>query len=222
MFQKKAGQKVNFWPKIAPRVERSDPARNSYFPADFLSARLQCSQFLHNWGNIERYMGEGGGERGIDRAQTISLNCGVTHSRGKIEFNCRYFLMTFRKWICKKKFCKNDFHTLQGTMSHRPLTNTSSLKITAAYCIYCTFSLGRGGGGQREDLGATVHKDSSFVHGGNNSQARSKIPTNEWMYLPSIKSFKHNAANSVNRLIWKKSRHKGFGVFKVHSSVLFV
>ncbi len=72
-------------------------------------------------------MGEGGGG-GIDKAQTISLNCGVTHSRGKIEFNCRYFLMTFRK----KKLCKNDFPTLQGTMSHRPLTNTSSLKITAA------------------------------------------------------------------------------------------
>ena len=31
-----------------------------------------------------------------------------------------------------EKFCKNDFQTLQGTMSHRPLTNTSSLKITAA------------------------------------------------------------------------------------------
>jgi hypothetical protein len=42
--------------------------------------------------------------------------------------------MTFRKRIRKNKFSKNDFHTLQGTMSHRPVTNTSSLKITAAYC----------------------------------------------------------------------------------------
>jgi hypothetical protein len=33
----------------------------------------------------------------------------------------------------QKKLCKNDFHILQGTMFHRPLTNTSSLKITAAY-----------------------------------------------------------------------------------------
>ncbi len=82
---------------------------------------------------LNRYMGEGGGgERGIDKAQTISLNWGVTHSRGKIEYNCLYFLMTFRKRIRNKKFSKNDFHTLQGTMSHRPLTNTSSLKITAA------------------------------------------------------------------------------------------
>jgi hypothetical protein len=100
-----------------------------------LSARLQCSQFLHNWGNIEPLYGRGGGERGIDRAQTISLNCGVTHSRGKIEFNCRYFLMTFRTQIHKKKFGKNGFHTLQSTMSHRPLTNISSLKITAAYTV---------------------------------------------------------------------------------------
>jgi hypothetical protein len=57
----------------------------------------------------------------------------MTHSPGKIGDNCRYFLMTFRTQIHKKKFGKNGFHTLQGTMSHRPLTNTSGLKITAAY-----------------------------------------------------------------------------------------
>ncbi len=132
MFKKKAGQKVNFAPKIAPRVEPSDPARNSYFPADFLSARLQCSQFLHNWGNIELLYGRGGGERGIDRAQTIGLNCSMTHSPGKTEYNCRYFIMTFRTQIHKKKLGKKCFRNLQGTMSHRPLTNTSSLKIAAA------------------------------------------------------------------------------------------
>jgi hypothetical protein len=33
------------------------------------------------------------------------------------------------------------------------------------------------------------------------------------MYLQSIKSGKHNAANPVNRPIFKKSRHIGFGVF---------
>jgi hypothetical protein len=42
--------------------------------------------------------------------------------------------MTFRTQIHTKKFGKNGFRNLQGTMSHRPLTNTSSLKITAAYC----------------------------------------------------------------------------------------
>ena len=49
--------------------------------------------------------------------------------------------MTFRTQIHKKKFDKNGFHTLQGTMSHRPLTNASSLKITAAYytCIYTVY-----------------------------------------------------------------------------------
>ena len=102
-YKKKQAKRSIFAPEIVPRVERSDPARNSYFPADFLSARLQCSQFLHNWGNIEPLYGRGGEDRGIDRAQTISLNCGVTHSRGKIEYNCRYFIMTFRTQIHQKK-----------------------------------------------------------------------------------------------------------------------
>jgi hypothetical protein len=61
------------------------------------------------------------------KTQTISLKCGVTHSPGKIEYNCRYFIMTFRTQIHKKKFDK-CFRNLQGTMSHCPLTNTSSLK----------------------------------------------------------------------------------------------
>ncbi len=61
MFKKKQAKTSIFAPKIAPRVERSDPARNSYFPADFLSASLECSQFLHNWENIERLYGRGGG-----------------------------------------------------------------------------------------------------------------------------------------------------------------
>jgi hypothetical protein len=39
------------------------------------------------------------------------------------------------------------------------------------------------------------------------------------MYLQSIKSVKHNAAKSVNRASLKKSRHIGFGVFIVHSSM---
>jgi hypothetical protein len=40
------------------------------------------------------------------------------------------------------------------------------------------------------------------------------------MYLQSIKSVKHNAAKSVNRFIIKISRHIGFGVFIVHSSMI--
>ncbi len=45
--------------------------------------------------------------------------------------------MSFRTQIHKKKFGKNGFHTLQGTLSHRPLNNALSLKITAAYCPLC-------------------------------------------------------------------------------------
>jgi hypothetical protein len=39
------------------------------------------------------------------------------------------------------------------------------------------------------------------------------------MYLQSIKSFKHYVVKSVDRSIFKKSRHIGFGVFIVHSSM---
>ncbi len=37
---------------------------------------------------------------------------------------------------------------------------------------------------------------------------------------PVYKSVKHNAAKSVNRSILKKSRHIGFGVLIVHSSMI--
>jgi hypothetical protein len=50
-----------------------------------------------------------------------------------MEYNCHYFILTFRMQIHKKKFRKKCFRNLQGTMYHRPLTNTSSLKIAAAY-----------------------------------------------------------------------------------------
>ncbi len=131
-FLKKQSKKLIFDPKIALRVECSDPAQNSYFTAHFSNALFQSRRFLRNWGNIKPLHGKGGGEHKLDIAQTIGMNCGVTHSPGKIEYNCRYFLMTLRKQIHKKKFGKNGFHILQGTMSHRPLANTSSLKITAA------------------------------------------------------------------------------------------
>ncbi len=126
----KQAKKLIFDPKIALRTERSDPAWNHQFCADFLYVRLQ----LRNCGNIKLLYRRGREEHRLETAQTIGLNCGVTHCPGKIQYNCRYFLMTFCKRIRKNKFSKNDFHTLQGTMSHRPLTNTSSLKITAAYC----------------------------------------------------------------------------------------
>ncbi len=131
-FKKKQAKKLIFAPKIALRVELSDPARNSVFPTDFLSARLLCSQLLSNCAKIKAVNRRARGERGLDIAQTIGLNCRVTHCPGKIEYNCRNFIMSFRTEIHKKNFGKNGFHTLQGTMSHHPLTNASSLKITAA------------------------------------------------------------------------------------------
>jgi hypothetical protein len=132
MLKKNQAKKSIFAPKIALRIEHSDPARNSFFPADFLSARLQCSQLLWNCAKIKAVYRRAPGERGLDIAQMIGLNCSMTHSPGKIEYNCRYFIMTFRTQIHTQKFGKKCFRTLQGTMSHRPLTNTSSLKIAAA------------------------------------------------------------------------------------------
>ena len=95
-LKKKQVKKLIFDPKIALRTERSDSARNSYFSADFLSAHLQCSQFLSNCAKIKAVYRRARGELGPDIAQTIGPNCSMTHSPGKIEYNCRYFIMTFR------------------------------------------------------------------------------------------------------------------------------
>jgi hypothetical protein len=59
MFKKKQAKKLIFAPAL--RVERSDPARNPYFPADFLSAPLQCSQLLHNCGKFLQLNGRAWG-----------------------------------------------------------------------------------------------------------------------------------------------------------------
>ncbi len=63
-LKKKQAKKSIFAPKIALRVERSDPAQNSYFPADFLSARLQCSQLLWNCAKIKAVYRQGAGRAG--------------------------------------------------------------------------------------------------------------------------------------------------------------
>ncbi len=66
MFKKKQAKKLIFDPKIALRVELSDPARNSFFPADFLSARLECSQFLWNCAKIKAVYRRARGEKNTD------------------------------------------------------------------------------------------------------------------------------------------------------------
>jgi hypothetical protein len=76
-----------FAPEIALRVEGSDPAQNSYFTVHFSNACFKCSRPLRICGNIKPLYWRGRGERRLDIAQTIGLNCGVTHSPG--------ILMTF-------------------------------------------------------------------------------------------------------------------------------
>ncbi len=75
--------------------------------------------------------------------------------------------------------------------------NTPPPPQSHTFCIF--YTLGRGGGGRRSERrysrGATVHKYSSIVHG-------ATVQFTSW--------FENN---------WKKSRHIGFGVFIVHSSM---
>ncbi len=40
-FKKNQAKMLTFAPEIALRADCSDPARNHYFPADFLNVRLQ-------------------------------------------------------------------------------------------------------------------------------------------------------------------------------------
>jgi hypothetical protein len=64
---------------------------------------------------------------------------------------------------CKKSTLNDLVHL---TSLRIPLTNPPTV------CIYCTLTLRRwGGGGHREDKGATVHKYSPSSIGGNSSQA---------------------------------------------------
>ena len=135
MFKtKKQAKKLIFASEIALKVQRSDPAQNPYVPADFLSARLQCSRLLHHCGKFLQLNG---------RPLRLELLKKRTHARHSVSSQLVKYniigatiFMTFRTQIHTKKFGKNGFRNLQGTMSHRPLTNTSSLKITAAQWTY--------------------------------------------------------------------------------------
>jgi hypothetical protein len=58
--------------------------------------------------------------------------------------------------------------TTQLNTPHHPHSHTP---------VYTVYFLWEGGVDQREGRGATVHKYSSFIHGINSSQAKSKIPS---------------------------------------------
>jgi hypothetical protein len=60
-FKKKQAKNSIFAPKIALKVEFSDPARNSYFPADFWVPAYSVVSFSATEEILNRYMGEGGG-----------------------------------------------------------------------------------------------------------------------------------------------------------------
>jgi hypothetical protein len=79
-------------------------------------------------------------------------------------------------------------------------------------CIFCT--LGKGGGGSRSERRySRGAKYSSFVHGGNSSQAGSKILTNEWMYLQSVKSVENLPQTPFTGQFKRKADIKGLCLY---------
>jgi hypothetical protein len=78
---------------------------------------------------LNRYMGEAG-EAWTRKSTNDHCQLWRDSQPSKIEYNFIYFIMTSRMQIRQKKFGKNGFCTLQGTMFHRPLAHSSSLKIT--------------------------------------------------------------------------------------------
>jgi hypothetical protein len=70
---------------------------------------------------------------GVTAAGKTNARHSVSSQLVKYNIIVATIFVTFSTQIHTKKCGKNGFCTLQGTMSHRPLTNTSSLKITAAY-----------------------------------------------------------------------------------------
>ncbi len=125
-----------FAPEIALRVERSDPAQNFYFTSHFSNARFKCKCIrpLCNCGNIKLLYGRGQGE--AQTRYSTDDRSELWHDSQPWQNRILLSLLSYDipHVNMQKKFGKNGFHTLQGTMSHRPLTNTSSLKIPAAYC----------------------------------------------------------------------------------------
>jgi hypothetical protein len=62
-----------------------------------------------------------------------------------VVFSVKYNVIVatlFPQANTQKNSIKNDFHTLQGTTFHRLLTNSPSLKITAAYYPQSFFTAG--------------------------------------------------------------------------------
>ncbi len=125
-----------------------------------------------------------------------------------------------RFWICESGQ-KLSVNLLQN-MFHSTLQHPPSPPPTVTHCLYTIYcTLGRGEE-VREKVrrGATVHKYSSFVHGGNSSQAGLKNTNHDWMYLQSIKSVKQNAAKSVNRSTERKATYRVWCLYSsfVHGS----
>ncbi len=118
-LKKKQAKMLIFAPKIALRVERSDPARNHKFRATFWMPVCNVVSFSATVEILTIIWEKPGGA--LTRNSTDDRSELWRDSKPvKIEYNCRYFILSFRRQIGEHKFGKNGFHTLQSTMSHRP------------------------------------------------------------------------------------------------------
>ncbi len=95
---------------------------------------------------------------------------------------------------------------------------------TATHClytVYCTLGTGEGvGGGEIREKVEGQQYTSIVPSSIGPTVGRKYQPwVNEWMMYLVYKICLTHAANSVNRSILKKSRHLGYGVFIVHSSI---
>jgi hypothetical protein len=65
-------------------------------------------------------------------------------------------------------------------MSHRPLTNTSSLKITAAYCTYTYTTLGEGQGKEQMYVGKRKKEKGYKERKGNKENGKLKCAVKKY------------------------------------------
>jgi hypothetical protein len=118
-------------------------------------------------------------------ASAISMQDPLSH--GRRNFKQQSLNVVFTGHFCSGWCCNfvglvrnrvlnscRIWSTTQLTSHPPPPPHSHKVSV---YTVNLLWEGGEGGGGQREGRGPTLHKYNSFVHGGNSSQAESKIPT---------------------------------------------
>jgi len=88
------------------------------------------------------------------------------HQYLNVVFTGHFCLVWGSNFVGSESGQKQSVKLLESMVYNTTQQPPPSPTVTHTVCIYCTFSLGREVGGQREGRGATMHKYSSFVHWG--------------------------------------------------------